>query len=219
MLVRWFAPAAWLLQVLILLHNHAAAQGARTSHPRRRNNSYHANNRRYNNNQYQGGRGSSGGGGGGRPRSRFDSSSHMPPDDRFEYDDEPTTYFERNNLTPPPLISRIHKRPSSSSSSLQQQQQRNLHGNYATNYETDTPELDEIIITAKYGEDGNAMLRHELLWGHDGDFDKFYYDKHSYPWEYVVSYILHYCYVYIFWGSIGRLAYVCTSLVASSDIG
>ena len=186
MLVRWFASAACLLQVLIFLHYHAA-QGARTSHPRRRNNSYHANNRRYNNNH--GGRGSSGGGGGGRPRSLFDSSSQMPPDDRFDDDDEPTTYFERNNLTLPPLISTTHKRPPSSSS-LQQQQQRNLHDNYATNYETDTAELDEIIITAKYGEDGNAMLRHELLWGHDGDFDKYYYDKHSYPWEYVVSSLL-----------------------------
>ena len=83
------------------------------------------------------------------------------------------------------------------SQKLSQQQQRNLHDNYATNYETDSPDLDEIIITAKYGEDGNAMLRHELLWGHDGDFDKFYYDKHSYPWEYVVSYIIILYYRYI----------------------
>lgn len=46
-------------------------------------------------------------------------------------------------------------------------------------------ELESIIEDAKRGDDANARLRHDLLRGHDGDFDKYHYDKHSYPWEYV----------------------------------
>ena len=33
--------------------------------------------------------------------------------------------------------------------------------------------------------DHNARLRHDLLRGHDEAFDFQFYDKHSYPWDYV----------------------------------
>ena len=44
-------------------------------------------------------------------------------------------------------------------------------------------ELEKIILNAKRGEDSNARLRHDLLWGHE-NFERYFYDKHSYPWEY-----------------------------------
>ena len=37
--------------------------------------------------------------------------------------------------------------------------------------------LDAIVAGAKRGEDGNTRLRHDLIRGHDGDFDFYHYDK------------------------------------------
>lgn len=48
-----------------------------------------------------------------------------------------------------------------------------------------TSALDAIVAGAKRGEDGNTRLRHDLIKRHDGDFDKYNYDKNSYPWDYV----------------------------------
>ena len=39
--------------------------------------------------------------------------------------------------------------------------------------------LEEVIEGAKLGQDANACLRHDFLWGHDGTIGKYYYDKYS----------------------------------------
>ena len=109
------------------------------------------------------------------------------------------TYFERYGLTPPPPVSR------GGGSRKQQRRWRRAQAaegteppggadewtddsleDYANNEEgAPDSELERIIRDAKRGEDANARLRYDLLWRHDGNFDKYYYDRHSYPWEYV----------------------------------
>ena len=103
------------------------------------------------------------------------SARHGPPrpTSRMYDDDNPSSsYFERNGLSPPPLISR------------RRAQTKNEAAAAGDNTKTST-ELEYIIQDAKYGDDANARLRHDLVMGYDNDFDKYYYDKHSYPWKYV----------------------------------
>ena len=73
---------------------------------------------------------------------------------------EPNSFAKRHNLPIPPIISRKTRRERRAQASNQ----------------TDE-ELDAIIEQAKSGEDPNARLRTDLVWGT-------FYDRNSYPWEY-----------------------------------
>ena len=112
-----------------------------------------------------------------RPNSRTDSGFSPALDIGGDYDSEvPTSsYFERHGLTPPPIISRRRMQTTASEEPAQEASNNNENG--------EMTELEKIILNAKRGEDSNARLRHDLLWGHE-NFERYFYDKHSYPWEY-----------------------------------
>ncbi|KAL7542633.1 hypothetical protein ACHAXR_012269 [Thalassiosira sp. AJA248-18] len=113
-----------------------------------------------------------------RPHPRQRRHGPPRPTDRFEpFDDESSSaYFERNELRPPPPISRRRAQTDNNEAAAAT--------TAAADYETSNSELDSIIQDAKHGEDANARLRYDLIWRHS-NFDKYFYDKHSYPWEYI----------------------------------
>ena len=75
---------------------------------------------------------------------------------------EINSFARRHGLPIPPLISRKTRRRMQSTNETSQ---------------TNQTELDAIVEQAKLGEDANARLRNDLVWGA-------YYDRNSYPWEY-----------------------------------
>ena len=107
-----------------------------------------------------------------RPTSRFNGFSPANRGDDSDSESS-SSYFERNGLIPPPIIS--GRRAQTVKPAAE-----------ASNNETETLSLlEDVIEDARLGEDANARLRYDLLRGHDVNFDKYYYDKFSYPWEYV----------------------------------
>ena len=104
------------------------------------------------------------------------------PTNRIDKIDKQLTsgYFERNNLRPPTLVSRRGRRAQNTDDTASGNNDESTNG-ASTSWPSRQPtsELEEIIEDAKYGIDANARLRYDLLW------DKFIYDKHSYPYEYV----------------------------------
>ena len=76
---------------------------------------------------------------------------------------EEHSFAKRHNLPIPPIISRKTRR-----------ERRAQESNKTESEQTD---VDSIIADAKSGQDPNARLRSDLVWGT-------YYDRNSYPWEY-----------------------------------
>mmetsp|Transcript_19495 Transcript_19495/g.41118 ORF Transcript_19495/g.41118 Transcript_19495/m.41118 type:complete len:730 (+) Transcript_19495:122-2311(+) len=149
--------------------------------------SYHAN---QHNNQRHPGSGSPG-------RGRHHGAPpqiQIPPHQRineYEAKEEEQSYFERYGLIPPvpkarqkrPKARRTEAAAAEADTQGAVQDEWIVEADVEGNLFTETSTLGDILQDAKYGEDANTRLRYDLLWGHDGE--RYYYDKHSYPWEYV----------------------------------